>query len=438
MQIVCLVDLLRGPATADASVEPAAEMAGEPSLAPRRGPAIAEASVEPAAEMAGEPSLAPRLGPATADASVEPAAEMAGEPSLAPCRGPAIADASVEPATEMAGEPSLAPRRGPATADASVEPAAGGRGLYLHKELVCAVDKNYDAILDMQRKLDVLIQKSQSNGQRSGQQTDELQTKVTDTLFRSCRSVSTLKAAADGHLVSLPERNMLYCDLCVPAADKAPKRAAGTFKYNFSCGVNFPVGKKMHQKFKSLKTAVSAHFEFTSHITHARQVTRENAQQERLISNRSAIAERVLRAAYHTIMESASHLSFEQLMVMLKDCGVDVGDKNHSTRMMCKARDVFHDVILDKLAAIIKNKPYVAVMADKVTLHNRTVDITAINLVMPDAPSDVMLQNFVISARRRIPRWRWACCRAKGKPGESKRKPVHADFCWTWTSCWTS
>ncbi|KAF0287939.1 hypothetical protein FJT64_013663 [Amphibalanus amphitrite] len=154
----------------------------------------------------------------------------------------------------------------------------------------------------------------------------------------------------------------------------------------------------MHQKFKSLKTTVSAHFESTSHIMQARQVAREDARQERLISHRSAIAERVLRATYHTIMESASHLSFERLIMMLKDCGIDVGDKNHSTKMMCKARDAFHDVILDKLAAIVENEPCVAVMADKVTLHSRTVDITAINLVLPDAPSDAMLKNFVIAA----------------------------------------
>ena len=136
----------------------------------------------------------------------------------------------------------------------SVEPAAGEQILDLHKELVCAVGKNSDAISDMQRKLDVLIQKSQSNGQRSGQENGKLQTKVADTLFRACRSISTLRAAADGHLVSLPESNMLYCNLCVPPVERAPKRAAGTLKYDFSCGVNLPVRKKMHQQFKSLKS----------------------------------------------------------------------------------------------------------------------------------------------------------------------------------------
>ena len=42
-------------------------------------------------------------------------------------------------------------------------------------------------------------------------------------------------------------------------------------------------------------------------------------------------------------------------------------------------------------------QPRVTVMVDKVTLHNRTLDITAINLVLPDAPSDVMKQNLVVA-----------------------------------------
>ena len=53
--------------------------------------------------------------------------------------------------------------------------------------------------------------------------------------------------------------------------------------------------------------------------------------------------------------------------------------------MMIKARDTFYTAVLDKIASVVDGEPCVAVMADKVTLNKRTVDITVINVVVPEA-----------------------------------------------------
>ncbi|KAF0306494.1 hypothetical protein FJT64_022013 [Amphibalanus amphitrite] len=66
--------------------------------------------------------------------------------------------------------------------------------------------------------------------------------------------------------------------------------------------------------------------------------------------------------------------------------------------MMVKARDAFHEVMLDEMKAFVEKQPCVSVVADKVTLNKRTVDITAINLVVPTAPPGEMLVNFVVAA----------------------------------------
>ena len=172
----------------------------------------------------------------------------------------------------------------------------------------------------------------------------------------------------------------------------------GIFEYDFRCGVQFPPGKKLHQKFKGLKTTVFSHFSSPKHKLAEAHLEQVNAKESRFDAGCSEAAERVLRAAYHVTMQSGSHKSFERLLVMLHKCGLDIGDKNHSAGMMVRARDAFYTVMLERLADIIRNEPCVAVLADKVTLNKRTVDITAVNLVMPDAPAEEMLQNFVIAA----------------------------------------
>ena len=54
--------------------------------------------------------------------------------------------------------------------------------------------------------------------------------------------------------------------------------------------------------------------------------------------------------------------------------------------MMIKARDAFYTVPLAKSRVLyVDGEPHVAMMADKVTLNKRTVDITVINVVVPEA-----------------------------------------------------
>lgn len=51
-----------------------------------------------------------------------------------------------------------------------------------------------------------------------------------------------------------------------------------------------------------------------------------------------------------------------------------------------------------QLRDFVQRQPCIALCADKVTIARRTMDITAIMAVVPDAPKDHMVQSFVVAA----------------------------------------
>ena len=75
-----------------------------------------------------------------------------------------------------------------------------------------------------------------------------------------------------------------------------------------------------------------------------------------------------------------------------------VADLNHSTAFMRNLRIQVHDTLRDKLERHVAGKPCVSLVADKVTLWKRTVDITAIVMTVPEAPVSHAIQSYVISA----------------------------------------
>ena len=62
---------------------------------------------------------------------------------------------------------------------------------------------------------------------------------------------------------------------------------------------------------------------------------------------------------------------FEELSVLLKASGANVGEENHSAMRMTKFRDAFFDEMLTIIKRHVVSQPCVAVTTDKVTLNRR-------------------------------------------------------------------
>ena len=65
---------------------------------------------------------------------------------------------------------------------------------------------------------------------------------------------------------------------------------------------------------------------------------------------------------------------------------------------MVKARDMFYQPVLTSLSEHVQKQPCVALSAGKATVNKRTVDVTAITTVVPEAPFGSMIQSFVVGA----------------------------------------
>ena len=310
-----------------------------------------------------------------------------------------IADESAEDEDEDAAEV-------PANQEASETAGRPGvRFVTQNQELSAlhrAVAENAVKLTSIERQLGDIVNAGctpvRQTASRDGQGGNSLNQSDSDVLFRSARKLSSLQTASDGHLHSFPEKGILYCDICAPNPQVRGDRTAGVFRYDMSMNTEFAVGQPLSTSFKTLRTSVRTHFSSKAHADMADKV-RENASEEgQRAAGDDTAAERVLRAAYHTVVESGSHRSFERQVVLLHKSGADIGDKNHSSGMMVKARDAFHEVMLDEVKTFVEKQPCVSVVADKVTLNKRTVDITAINLVAPSAPPGDMLVNLVVAA----------------------------------------
>ena len=66
--------------------------------------------------------------------------------------------------------------------------------------------------------------------------------------------------------------------------------------------------------------------------------------------------------------------------------------------MMATARSAFSETILEKVKERVGRSQCVAVLADKVTVARRTVDMTAVLMLLPDAKPDELFPSFVVEA----------------------------------------
>ncbi|KAF0292540.1 hypothetical protein FJT64_009481 [Amphibalanus amphitrite] len=126
--------------------------------------------------------------------------------------------------------------------------------------------------------------------------------------------------------------------------------------------------------------------------------TQEEQTRDARREEAGAVAMRVLRTTYHVLKKSHSQSELEELIVLQHRNGLDMGNINHSKKVMVTARDVFADVIKSMLTEHVSAQPCVSLLADKVTICRRTVDITAVMTVVPGAPPGEMLQSYVIGA----------------------------------------
>ena len=65
---------------------------------------------------------------------------------------------------------------------------------------------------------------------------------------------------------------------------------------------------------------------------------------------------------------------------------------------MQRFRGAFAEAILEVVTDHVEKVPCVALVADKVTVDKRTIDITGIITLLSDAPHDCMVQSYVVGA----------------------------------------
>ena len=103
----------------------------------------------------------------------------------------------------------------------------------------------------------------------------------------------------------------------------------------------------------------------------------------------------LLRTAYYVLSKSLSQTSFVELVLQHMN-DLNMGNINHSKAFMSQARDMFYQQVITNLTEHVQRQPCVALSADKATVIERTVDITAITTVVPEAPGGSMIQSCVV------------------------------------------
>ena len=238
-------------------------------------------------------------------------------------------------------------------------------------------------------------QPKQSSSQ-SGPETESDQ--VSDVLFRSGRSIAALQTAAEGFLTWNESGTFLHCSVCVPDPKDVKSFYSGVFKYDQSLGTSFDPREPMPKRFTSVRESVAKHFRSKAHHEARKAVLeREGAERSRTEADNNAAA-RVLRTAYLVLKKSLSHLLFEELVVLQHLNGASMGNINHSRMAMATARSAFCEATLQKLKEHISEQPCVSVLADKVTVARRTVDVTAVLTMVPEAEPEKLFQSFVVGA----------------------------------------
>ena len=175
-------------------------------------------------------------------------------------------------------------------------------------------------------------------------------------------------------------------------------KVKGVFRYDLRIGASFADDQVLPPPFKDMQRSVRAHFVSSFHAKQMekRKLMKNVAAGE--IRSRKTVSDNVLRTAYTVLKKSLPYATFEDLVVLQNSNGVKVGNINHSRMLVPSLRSEFCLLMRKRLMRFIQEQPCIALVADKVTIANRTVDITAILAVVGNAPPEHRFQSFVISA----------------------------------------
>ena len=221
---------------------------------------------------------------------------------------------------------------------------------------------------------------------------------VSETLFRSGRSLAALQTASEGLLKWDESDGILHCAVCVPDLKSSTKHHSGVFRYDATIGSSFDSDVTMPKRFTSLRDSVAKHFRSETH-KEAKKALLEREERERTRTGASnSAATHVLRTAYLVLKKSLSHILFEELIVLQHLNDAAMGNINHSRMVMDSARSAFAESTLAKVKEHVNDQPCVAVLVDKVTVARRTVDVTAILTLVPEAEPNHLFQSFVVGA----------------------------------------
>ncbi|XP_043189268.1 uncharacterized protein LOC122375015 isoform X2 [Amphibalanus amphitrite] len=221
-------------------------------------------------------------------------------------------------------------------------------------------------------------------------------------LLHHARDISDVKKAAQNHIICLPDDNLVYCAVCRPDFDASNTMSkggkAGLIKYEFSTGTSFPKPAVMPTAFSRLKESVREHLISKTHKRCLEAKTRDSEKEAKAARLQGSVSYRVIRTAYHVIKHSMPQLQFEKMITLQDINGLNMGNIGHSFMQMNRFRREFFLEVLELLTRHISRTACVAVMADKVTVKHRTIDITAVMAVVPEAPSGHLIQSFVVGA----------------------------------------
>ncbi|XP_043231410.1 uncharacterized protein LOC122386354 isoform X2 [Amphibalanus amphitrite] len=229
--------------------------------------------------------------------------------------------------------------------------------------------------------------------------------KDTEARINSARDMdSLLEAVSDHRWVAMPDRNIVVCELCVPnmgpevELDRNKNNVHGICRYTFSAGTSFPRPMTIPKPFTRLKESVKHHIASKRHRDAVEKAKRDSAHAETRERLRQSACRNSLMAAYHVMKHSLARVMYENTIVLCDLTGSKMGDLCHSGPQMQRFRHAFSDVVLDHVARYVERMPCVGIVADKVTVQHRTVDITGILTLVPEAHCDELIQSFVIGA----------------------------------------
>ena len=149
----------------------------------------------------------------------------------------------------------------------------------------------------------------------------------------------------------------IICRVCIPKNEMTSASItgivlpAGVFLVRESTDKDTNI---MSRAFRNLKISVSRHLKRDRHQAAISQDEAQNIKIEKESSRNNAIALKIGRACYKLYYRGRLYTDYEDEILLLHRCGVDVGDINHSYKFSQKYLESVAEVIKDKVKGYLK------------------------------------------------------------------------------------